>query len=336
MNAMSVHAYALDTTWRTLLRDLGVSSANVLRRAGLADDLLQQPSVRLAPEDYYRFWDSIEAETSDPLFPIKLCRVIRSESFSPPLFAALCSPNFLVATQRISRFKTLVGPMRVDVTEKRSVVTCELAWLDAPLSPPASLVLTELLFFVSLARMGTREAVKPLKVTTSVSPSPAAPYEAFLGARIERGRRHRLTFTYADATRPFLTSNEPLWAAFEPELRQRLADLNVSESTSRRVRAALLEGLPSGQVAVENIAEKLALSPRTLQRRIKAEGTCFQRILRNTREALARHYLEQTELPTQEISFLLGFCEPNSFYRAFRAWTGATPDNVRKARKTPT
>jgi AraC-like DNA-binding protein len=333
MIAVHPHAYALDTTWRTLLHDLGVRPANVLRRAGLADDLLQQPSVRLAPEEYYRFWDSIEAETGDPLFPIRLCRAIRSESFSPPLFAALCSPNLLIATQRISKYKTLVGPMRLDVAEKRSVVTCDLVWLDSPLTPPVSLVVTELLFFVSLARMGTREPIRPVEVTTTVLPSPAAPYEAFLGARIERGRRHRLAFTVSDATRPFLTSNEPLWAAFEPELRQRLADLDASVTTSRRVQAALLEGLPSGLVTVEDVAKKLALSTRTLQRRIEAEGASYQQILRDTREALARHYLEKTALPAAEIAFLLGFDEPNSFYRAFRAWTGTTPDRMRQARE---
>lgn len=331
MNAMHPHAYALDTMWPTLLRDLDVKPANVLRRAGLADDLLQQPSVRLPPEDYYRFWDSIEAETGDPLFPIRLCQAIRSESFSPAIFAALCSPNLLIASRRVSQYKPLVGPMRLDIVEGRSTVTCDLTWLDAPLVPPVSLVLTELLFFVSLARMGTREVVRPTQVMTTVLPSPAAPYEDFLGARIERGSHHRLVFTVADATRPFLTSNEPLWAAFEPALRQRLADLDASVTTARRVRAALLEGLPSGLITVEAVATKLALSTRTLQRRVEAEGTSFQRILRDTREALARHYLEKTTLPAAEIAFLLGFDEPNSFYRAFRVWTGTTPDSVRQA-----
>lgn len=194
---MPNYTYALDTTWRTLLTDIGVRPANVLRRAGLADDLLQQSSVRLPPADYYRFWDSIEAELGDALLPIRLCEAIRSESFSPPLFAALCSPNLLVALQRIAKYKTLVGPLRLDVAESHGAVTCALVWLDAPLVPPPSLVVTELLFFVALARMGTRDPVRPLAVTTTVLPSPIAPYEAFLGARIERGSQHRLTFTAA-------------------------------------------------------------------------------------------------------------------------------------------
>lgn len=92
--------------------------------------------------------------------------------------------------------------------------------------------------------------------------------------------------------------------------------------------------LPSGLVTVEAIARKLALSKRTLQRRIEVEGTGYQQILNETREALARHYLEKTALPAAEISFLLGFDEPNSFYRAFRTWTGTTPDNVRHAQSS--
>lgn len=82
---------------------------------------------------------------------------------------------------------------------------------------------------------------------------------------------------------------------------------------------------------METIARRLGLSKRTPQRRIEDEGTSFQQILKETREALARHYLEKTSLPVAEISFLLGFSEPNSFYRAFRAWTGTTPDQARRA-----
>lgn len=332
MLSSPVHAYALDTTWRTLLRDLGVRPTDVLRRAGLPDDLLQQPAVRLPPEDYYRFWNSVEAETGDALFPIRLCEAIRTESFSPPLFAALCSPNLLVALQRIAQYKPLVGPMRIDVAQDRGLLVCELSWLDAPLVPPASLVIAELLFFVSVARMGTREAIAPIAVTTTKLPSPPGPYQAFFGTPVVQGPRHQLTFLQADALRPFLTSNEPMWAAFEPELRQRLASLEASVSTAKRVRAALLEGLPSGMVAMSDVAAKLALSPRTMQRRIEAEGTSYQQLLRETREAVARHYLANTALPAAEISFLLGFDEPNSFYRAFRSWTGTTPDSVRQER----
>jgi AraC-like DNA-binding protein len=321
--------YALDTTWRTLLTDLGIAPANVLRRAGLPDDLLNQPSVRLEPMEYYRLWESAEQELGDSLFPIRVCKAIRTESFSPPLFAALCSPNLLTAAQRVAKYKRLIGPMQMEARDDQETLTIVFTWTDGD-PVPVSLVTMELLFWATLARIGTREAVSPIKVTTTVLPSQRGPYEDYLGAPFLKGPRHTIRFAKSDVLRPFLTSNAPLWAAFEPDLRQRLADLDASVNMAGRVRAALHEAIPSGLMTMEAIADKLAMSKRTLQRRIEAEDTSFQQILKETREALARHYLEKTDLPASEISFLLGFDEPNSFYRAFRYWTGKTPDSLRQ------
>jgi AraC-like DNA-binding protein len=326
---VSSSTYAIDTTWRTLCKDLGVEPADVLRRAALPEDLLRQPTARLAQADYYRLWRGLESELDDPLLAIRICERVRSESFSPLLFAALCSPDLLVAAKRIAHYKALIAPVRFEVAETDDRVAITLTWPDDP-APPTSLVMMELLFCVTLARIGTRERVRPVSVVTVVPPDPAAPYEEFLGAPLSRGPAPRVTFAIADARRPFLTSNGGLWTAFEPELRARLADLTAPASTARRVRAALLEGIPSGLVTVDAVARRLAVSTRTLQRQIHAEGTTYQRILHETRESLARHYLERTSLPASEISFLLGFDEPNSFARAFKGWTGATPDAVRR------
>lgn len=333
---MHSNTYALDATWRPILKDLGLSSASVLRRAGLPEDLLAKSSVRLDAGAFHRFWNSVHAELGDPLFPLRLCRVLKSESFSPPLFAALCSPNFLVAAQRIARYKPLVAPLRLTVMEAQDRVTLDFTWLAEVEPPPASLVATELLFFVSLARMGTREVVRPQHVMTGEPPVPPGAYEEFLGTPIERGTAHRLTFAKDDALRPFLTAHEGLWATFEPALRARLTELDGSVSVAERVRAVLLEALPSGVIGMETVARRLLMSRRTLQRQLETESTSYLRLLRETRESLARHYLLKTRLPAAEISFLLGFDEPNSFYRAFRDWTGQTPDCVRRQGATAT
>ena len=100
-------------------------------------------------------------------------------------------------------------------------------------------------------------------------------------------------------------------------------------SVGQRVRTVLLRALPSGQVGIDRVATRLAMSRRSLQRHLQAEGLSYQLVLRETRLSLARHYLSKTELPSSEISFLLGFDEPNSFYRAFRQWTGHTPEDSR-------
>ncbi|CAN7594677.1 helix-turn-helix domain-containing protein [Acidovorax delafieldii] len=73
------------------------------------------------------------------------------------------------------------------------------------------------------------------------------------------------------------------------------------------------------------------MSKRTLQRRLGNEGLTFQSLVNQTREELARHYLSQTKLSNSEISFLLGFENSNSFFRAFHEWTGTTPEALRLA-----
>lgn len=325
-------SYAMDMAWRSLLKDLGVNGGNVLRRAHLPQDLLLRPSARLEADDFHTFWRALEAELADPLLPLTLCRSLRSESFSPPLFAALCSPNLHVALQRLARYKALVAPMRLELREDSHSLQLELLWIAPSSPPPASLLLTELLFFVTLARIGTREPVQALSITSAaVPPEQQDAYAAFLGVRLQEDCRNRLVFALSDAQRPFLTSNDGLWAAFEPELRTRLVQLDAAVSVAQRVRSALLEALPAGSVEVHSVAEKLGMSRRSLQRHLETEGLTFTDVLQKTRYALAQHYLRSTDLPAAQIAFLLGFEESNSFFRAFRLWSGQTPEQVRLA-----
>ena len=120
-----------------------------------------------------------------------------------------------------------------------------------------------------------------------------------------------------------------MWDTFEPELRRRLTRLDASAPLDERIRSVLLEGLPSGEASVDVTARRLGLSSRTLQRRLKQEGTSYKEVVRQTREKLARHYVTNTKLAYAEISFLIGFEEPGSFFRTIREWTGQTPESLR-------
>jgi AraC-like DNA-binding protein len=271
----------------------------------------------------------LEAESADPTLPIRLGKSISAEAFDPPIFAALCSANFNIAVRRISRYKKLIAPMALHVDEGKENTTLELEWLDTSIDPPTCLVATELVFFVQLARLATRAEVHPLEVATPRPPSPAEAYAAYFGVDVQASSAHRLVFSAEDAARPFLTANEKMWQFFEPELQKRLSELDVTATMTERVRASLLELLPSGSASVDAVSKKLGVSSRTLQRRLSTEGGSFQTVLNRTREELARYYLKSSAMSGAEISFLLGFEDPNSFFRAFHTWTGETPERVR-------
>ncbi len=327
----SHNSYAINPGWQIMLADLGISVTNVLRRAGLPGDLFARKKARLDTGEYFALWTALEEESNDPLLALHLGSSISPESFDPPVFAALCSTNLNTALKRISQYKRLIGPMALDVEIGQDYTDVGLRWLDSTQEPPQSLVLTDLVFFVHLARMATRGEITPLRVTVPFEARVHESLSDYLGVSVSSGDSASVRFSSTDAERRFLTENEQTWEFFEPALRQRLSELDSEAATSERVRAALLELLPGGETSIESVAERLGTSARTLQRRLSAEEDSFQSVLRATREELATHYLKRSELTGTEISFLLGYEEPNSFYRAFQSWTGKTPERVRAA-----
>jgi len=86
-------------------------------------------------------------------------------------------------------------------------------------------------------------------------------------------------------------------------------------------------GLPG----LETAASRLAMSTRTLRRRLQEEGTTYQEVLDEVRCDLAKRYLAGDELAVGAVAFLLGFSEPSAFHRAFRRWMGQAPGDFRKA-----
>ncbi|MEV6007845.1 AraC family transcriptional regulator ligand-binding domain-containing protein [Streptomyces sp. NPDC051976] len=325
---MASDRFTVDPGARALLYDLGISGARVLRRAQLPAGILGHGQVTMTTEEYYRFWDALNAEAGNPDLAVRIGRALSVEVFNPPIFAALCSADLRTAAERIAAFKPLIGPLKLRVTFDRTGLTIGVGWPQGP-TPPPLLVATELAFWVALARIGTRHEVRPIRVTMRRVPEPSAETSSYFGTPIREGETDAVAFSAEDASLPFLTEDESMWNFFAPELRRRLSELEASATTADRVRAALHKLLPAGECSINAIASQLVLSPRTLQRQLQAEDTSYQAVLSDTRERLARRYLADRTLPTSQVAYLLAYDDTNSFYRAFRRWTGLTPEAVR-------
>ena len=329
VNAMAnSKAFPVSPGWKLILIDLGVNPENILRGASLPLDLFSQEKAALTTEEYFRFWSFVEVEGGQNL-PIRLGSVLTAEAFDPAIFAALCSNNLNMALKRIATYKRLIAAMALKVDVLHDKTLLEIEWLDKTINPPITLVFFELVFFVQLSRLATRTHVRPLRVTSPLLPEDLLPYQDYFGVLPEQAEKLTIVFSAEDASRQFLTANEKMWNFFEGELKKRLIDLDEGVTTSERVKAALIELLPSGAASIDIVAKKLGTSTRTLQRRLKQEGRNFQGVLDQTREALAKHYLKTSRMTGSEISFLLGFEDPNSFFRAFNNWTGSTPEKTR-------
>jgi len=330
MTELSSQKYNLEKGWPALLKILDISVQDVLRQAQLPLDLLLRKVPTVTADEYYRFWDGLAHVSKHvPALAVQLAKAISANAIAPAIIAFLSSSNLDIALKRIAHYKPIVAPVRMvfEQNDKQTILT--FTGLPPNSSLPPLFVGFELVFWVQLARIATCEQIRPETVHVSLDLPELDAYEAFLETRIRHDDVNRMSFSTKDVRRPFLTTNHAMWTILEPAFDKRMEDLTRDASFRDRVRACLLELLASGHYSTTCIASKLAISTRTLQRRLREEGTTFQKVLDELREELARYYLSATDYSSTEISFLLGYEEPNSFFRAFRVWTGQTPEIVR-------
>ncbi|HEM45542.1 MAG TPA: AraC family transcriptional regulator [Alphaproteobacteria bacterium] len=125
------------------------------------------------------------------------------------------------------------------------------------------------------------------------------------------------------------TSNPSADAALTRLLQQYAADqlarLPATARFSDRVRTTIRAMLRPGGLDAHAVATRLAVSDRTLRRRLREEGTSYQALLDDVRAELARHHLARERRGIDEVAGLLGFSDASAFSKAFRRWTGRTP-----------
>ncbi|TYC78562.1 helix-turn-helix transcriptional regulator [Stappia sp. BW2] len=104
-----------------------------------------------------------------------------------------------------------------------------------------------------------------------------------------------------------------------------------SEQELARIRSVIAGLVLAGTISLEAAAERLATSPRTLQRRLSNHGMTFWELVEDNRFKITSALLRETDLKVQEIAARLGYCTPSTFARAFARWTGQSPNAYRKA-----
>ncbi len=263
---------------------------------------------------------AIEDIVPDRKMPILLATVENIETITPPIFGAYCSANARECIRRIAQYKTLVGAVIFEVSENERGITVEIKG-EENIELPEIIVGVEMVLLTNLIRRATKENVTPVQIQVQTAFSNPE-YEQFLGRKAELGEANSITFSSGDAEIPFITRNESMWSFFEPELKKRLGEMETDDSFSAKVRSVLIEILPAGKSGIEDVATVLGISRRSLQRRLKEENTTFQKQLNHVRKLLAKNYIKNTQLSSEDIAYLLGYQDLNSFFRAFSLWTG--------------
>jgi AraC-like DNA-binding protein len=184
---------------------------------------------------------------------------------------------------------------------------------------------------VAFANRFTGVTIVPVAVTLRrARPRWASRYKDAFGCPVQFGcDEDSITFRQQDLDRPLTSANADISPILERRAEEMLARTDQT-GISGRVRVVLQRHLRGDEPQLASIARELGMSMRTLQRRLSEEGARFGDLLDDVRHSMAAEYLATDSMNLMEMAFLLGFSDPNSFFRAFRRWTGTTPDAYRR------
>ncbi len=310
---------------------LDISPERVLRRARLSATLADDKDILVGAKAYFRIWDAMCAEANRPGIEMDLAMAYAHGPFLPPIFAFSCAETLGLGLARLSDFKPLIGPVKMDVKRQSSGLTVSMRPSEMGQSMSPSLGLFELLYITECARTFTGASVTPIETSLPGQLQLDTTCIDYLDKAPKTTEIVSLTFSLEDADLPLITRSASLWETLEPGFVEQLEDRLGAATLSGRIKRALTEALPGGSTSVDEMARRLNISKRSLQRRLSEEGTTFQSLLDETRFEMSDRYLKDTGLSVPEISYLLGFRETSSFFRAFHGWTGTTPGDYRNS-----
>jgi AraC-like DNA-binding protein len=188
---------------------------------------------------------------------------------------------------------------------------------------------------LKLARDSTEAEITPSRVCFEhPAPNDVTEHERFFRGRVRfAAGSSSMTLKASDAARPMREAD----AALAEIIRRRLdnarrdRDRSSSSTMSTRVRRIVVEQLGQSSLTVDAVAAALAVSRRTLTRRLAEEHASFREIVDEVRSDFARALLQDPSVSIGDIAFFLQYSEPAAFHRSFRRWTGRTPQAFRDA-----
>ncbi len=309
---------------------VGLDVEAVLHKAGIDASLLLAPEAEITAKQFGSFWRAY-ADVADDEFFGHDARGLPRGSFILMCHTVLSASTLERAMLRMLRFyRVLLSDFDAELIRDGDTAEIVLREQGSPRSTFAYSIF--FVVFLGISHWLIDRRIPLLEVQfRSDCPDGAEHYRRLLGDNLEFGHREtRIRFS-ADflAMRPI--RNEAQMQTFRRDSPDSLiAQYRSRDSVSARVWTELRRSLPEEWPGFEELAALLYTTSSTLRRRLEAEGTSYQRIKDEVRRERAIQQLRLNRKSNADIAEELGFGDPSTFYRAFRKWTGATPNAFRR------
>jgi AraC-like DNA-binding protein len=308
----------------------GIERRDLLRASRLDSSALRDPNGRIALPHLEALWDRGSRWRAD--LPIRVAGSLNMDDLGPFAFVLKTAPTALDAIRLAVRFYPLINDggaweLRVDAREvecvwhhltgaRRGVVESNESVLAHVLRGSAEI-------------LGEPLAVERVRFTHSARRG-ARDLESHFGCRVEHDAdRTGFVVSRAELERRPTMSNAGMHAFFLDVVERELAPLRERPSTARVVRREVARRLAEGPPAGRAIAASLAITERTLRRRLEAEGTSLRAVVEEVRREELESLVRDRSRSMTRIAHDLGFADSSAFARACRRWFGRSPSALR-------
>lgn len=312
----------------------GLPREDLLRQARLDEAQLRDPDGRIPIATVVRLWHAIAAHTAEPTAGLRLGCDARAREFGLVGYTMLCSQTIGAALKRLDRYDRIVSDtlnVELDAADGATWIRLDVRSPLRAFRPAADARLAALL---SVCREIASAAIDPLAVRLPYrKPEHVHEYERFFRAPLEFGALATAVLVRdEDLARPVTQCDETLAGYLDRLAAQLVPPADADHKVAAQICRLLWSDLPDGVPDVDAVARRLGMSARTLQRRLRDEGTTYRHVLTQFRHDAAPALLRDGRLGVSEVAFLLGYEDPSSFQRVFRRSFGVSPRAFRQMR----
>lgn len=302
----------------------GESLQQITDTCGIDPAALEAPAATITVASFNSLW-VLACEKCGPTTGLQCAQYIKLVDLQELGLLLAASENVeecIGQLQRYSQFLTTLGSM-------------ECAWngdtleVTIAFSSPVPQIFERLDNGVMLSQtLAEQYLTSPLRFSAValIRPKPAAPeiWEAAFNCPVQWGAAvTTVSLNRTEAERGLITRNPAIKQAFQLLLDNKLSQRHQNDPMIR-IRAAVTQRISKGDIALDTIAKALSCSPRSLQRRLREQGTTFNELVATVRRDFAEEQLRQGA-NIADVAYYLGYSETSAFHRAFKQWTGQTP-----------
>jgi AraC-like DNA-binding protein len=321
MPAADVRAF-LDALGR-----LGYNPQSLLASSGVRESELNDPDARVQCEALGMMLSLAQRERFTPNIGLELATVTPMGAYPLLDYLVATSETVGAGVEQLAHYMRLVGnPAEITAQKEKGGVRIRIADSAAPFNVEFS---TSLMVLHLKSETGGRFTATSLGFKHT--PDDRKQFERVLGCTVFAAASWNGLIVPTESWQlPLRRRDSLLRRLLETQADQILAQLPARTGVAAELQRALTRNLRVGNNSISTFARQFAMSGRTLQRRLAAEGVSYQQVVDAARKEAAARYLTDSTLAICEVAYLVGYSEPAPFHRAFKRWYGMTPEKFRR------